>query len=92
MRPVDNAAAVQVGLALLLGLLVVTSALLVVGLIVRVTTRVQETERVITQLASRVESERISLAARLRSIRSGLEDGDRAVAELERRLTRQEHA
>jgi Tfp pilus assembly protein PilO len=88
---VDNAAAVQVGLALLLGLLVVALTLLVLSILGRVANQARQAERRVERVTSRLESERINLGVRLRAIRDALDDRSRAVAELERRLTRQEH-
>ena len=90
MRRVDNAAAVQVGLAVLLGLLVVSSALLVLGIILIAIARVRVAGSMLEALTSRIESHHHRIP-RLDTIRATAAEATARIAEVERRLATQEH-
>ena len=90
MTRMDNAAAVQVGLALLLGLLVVSSSLLVLGIVVVAIRHAHRIGRRVDDLTSAIDGERGALRERLPAARTAIREAGARVADLERRLATQE--
>ena len=86
----DNAAAVQVGLALLIGLLVVAAGLLVLGVILASIVRTRDVARMLDGLTATIDTQATLLRDRLRTTRVALHDADRQIAQLEQRIGSQE--
>lgn len=90
MTRMDNAAAVQVGLALLFGLLVVSSSLLVLGTVVVAIRHAHRIGQRVDDLTSAIDGERGALRERLPGARTAIREAGAGVADLERRLATQE--
>ncbi len=90
MTHVDNAAAVQVGLALLLIALVAASTLLVLGVILQSIAHVRMTDRSVTQLAADAARWAEAVRTAFGAARTEVERTSERLDDLERRLTTQE--
>ena len=87
----DNAAAVQVGLALLLGLLVIASALLATGIVAVAVMRVVRLARLVESAAASLETEAEAVRTRIAGTTEALRAASERIVDVERRLMQQEH-
>ncbi len=90
MTHVDNAAAVQVGLALLLIALVAASTLLVLGVMLQSIAQVRAAGRTLTAVAADVAHRDEAIRTAFRAARTQLAHTATQIDDLERRLTTQE--
>lgn len=90
MTHVDNAAAVQVGLALLLIALVGASTLLVLGVILQSITQARAAGRRLARLTSDIAQWDEGIGEAFRTARTQLAQTSAQTDDLERRLTMQE--